>query len=70
MYENQMMDEFMALNNVWNDLKPAVRHQELMDSWAESFLQDVKEAGVEDKPAIAISDYLENAYLPELYAFV
>lgn len=69
MYENQMMDEFMALNNVWNDLKPAVRHQELMDSWAESFLQDVKEAGVEDKPAIAISDYLENAYLPELYAF-
>ena len=69
MYENQMMDRFLSENNAWNALKPDVDHQELMDSWADAFLKDVYEASGNKTPSIAIADYLENAYLPELYAF-
>lgn len=69
MYENRMMDEFLSLNNAWNALHIDADHQELMDSWADALLEDAAQAGVQSKPAIAIVDYLENAYLPELYAF-
>lgn len=71
MYENRMTDEFLSLNNAWNEISEhwEIEHQELMDSWVDAFLLDVEQATGNTHPSIAIADYLENAYLPELYAF-
>lgn len=69
MFENDTMYDFLSLNNAWNHFQPDHEYMPLMDTWADAFLQDVKEAGFEGDPVILITDILENAYLPELYAF-
>lgn len=45
-----------------------MEYLDLMNPLADALLADIQEATGLDVPAIAISDFLENAYLPELYA--
>lgn len=68
MFENDRMHEYLKYNNAWNALKPDVEYLELMNPLADALLADIKEATNLDRPSIAISDFLEDAYLPELYA--
>lgn len=69
MFENDTMHEFLKYNNAWNALKPEVEYMNLMDPWADAFLEDFFQAKPDEDPSIVITDILENAYLPELYAF-
>lgn len=69
MFENNRMFEFLSLNNAWNALAPDVEYMELMDTLIDALLEDIREATGLEQPKIVISDFLENAYLPELYAF-
>lgn len=68
MYENDLMFKFLAQNNVWKALKPEVSYMPLMNPLVDALLLDLEQATGKKKPVIAISDFLENAYLPELYA--
>lgn len=69
MFENNTMVDFLKYNNAWNALKPDVEYMELVDTWIDALLVDVTEATGLERPAVAISDFLENSYLPELQAF-
>ncbi len=69
MYENDQLNVFMKDNNAWMALKPDVEYMELCESWVDAFLKDVKEATGNEHPSIVITDFLEKAYLPELYEF-
>ena len=69
MYENDKLAELMKDNNAWQALQPDVDYMELCESWVDAFLKDVKEASGNEKPSIVITDFLEKAYLPELYEF-
>lgn len=69
MFENNKMVDLLSYNSAWQNVKPDVEYMELMETWADAFLKDAKEATGLDKPAIVITDFLEQAYLPELYAF-
>lgn len=69
MFENDTMYGLLGLNNAWNALQPPHEYMPLMETWADAFLEDVRAAGFAGKPRILITDILENAYLPELYAF-
>lgn len=68
MFENDLMHDFLRYNNAWNALAPKVEYLPLMDPLADALLEDIHQATGKDTPAIAISDFLEDAYLPELYA--
>lgn len=69
MFENNRMYDFLSLNNAWTTLRPDVEYLELMDTLIDALIADIQEATGLEKPVIAITDFLENAYLPELYAF-
>lgn len=69
MFENNTMYDLLSLNNAWQHFSPDHDYMELMDTWIDAFLEDVKEASGKDNPNIVITDILENAYLPELLAF-
>lgn len=68
MFENDRMHTYLKYNNAWQELAPQVEYLDLMNPLADALLADIQEATGLDVPAIAISDFLENAYLPELYA--
>lgn len=70
MFENDMMYGFLPLNNAWNALQPETEYMELTQKWADAFLSVWEESGQEGQPSIVITDFLENAYMPELEAFV
>lgn len=69
MFENNTVYELLSQNNAWKALHPEHEYMELMETWIDAFLKDVKEATGNEKPNIVITDILENAYLPELLAF-
>lgn len=69
MFENNTVYELLQQNNAWMHFHLDHEYMELMDTWIDAFLLDVKEATGKEKPNIVITDILENAYLPELLAF-
>lgn len=70
MNENRRLNEFLDLNNAYMALKPKVEILELMESWVDSFLLTYASSkNAKTDPHIAIVDFLENAYLSELYQF-
>lgn len=69
MFENDTVYGLREENNAWRHFHPEHEYMDLMEPWADAFLQDVKEAAGNEKPNIVITDILENAYLPELAAF-
>ena len=68
MFENNTVYELLQQNNAWMHFHLDHEYMELMDTWIDAFLLDVKEATGKEKPNIVITDILENAYLPELLA--
>ena len=70
MFENDTMKDLMKYNNVWNELKPDVEYMELTDPWVDGLISVYRQTkDAKDNPSILITDFLEKAYLPELYAF-
>jgi hypothetical protein len=68
MNENRRLNEFLPLNTVYEHFQPKAQIMELVESWADCFLQLCAQA-LDEEPVIAITDFLERAYLPELYVF-
>lgn len=69
MFENDTMAEFLIHNNAWQQLHLNAQIMPLMEPWADAFLEDFEQARPGELPSIVITDFLEDAYLPELYAF-
>lgn len=70
MNENRRLNEFLDLNNAFTALKPDCEIMELMESWVDAFLLTYASSfEAKSDPHIAIVDFLENAYLSELYEF-
>lgn len=70
MNENYRLTEFLKLNNAYEAIHPDVEVMELMESWIDAFLLTYDSSpNAKEDPRIAIVDFLENAYLSELYQF-
>lgn len=70
MNENRRLNEFLDLNNAYMALKPKAEIPELMEAWVDAFLLTYASSkNAKTDPHIAIVDFLENAYLSELYQF-
>lgn len=70
MNENRRLHEFLKYNEPYQVLHPDVEEMELMDSWIDAFLEDYAQSPkAQEAPVIAITDFLEKAYLTELYVF-
>ena len=66
MNENHKLNEFLSLNNVFMNNKPEYEIMELIQSWIDAFLLNCKHR---KDIHVGIVDFLENAYLSELYVF-
>lgn len=70
MFENAQMNQIMEKNNAFKNVNPNVEALELMETWADKFLDIYGRSALKDeKPSILITDFLENAYLPDLKDF-
>ena len=70
MNENWRLNALLELNNAYTALKPHVEVLELMETWIDAFLKTYHEtANAKENPNVAIVDFLEKAYLSELYQF-
>ncbi|MGM9947500.1 circularly permuted type 2 ATP-grasp protein [Floccifex sp.] len=69
MNENRRLNEFLIYNNVFQALKPDIEIMELMQTWIHSFLDICQQAHLKKDMHIGIVDFLDKAYLKELYAF-
>lgn len=74
MFENEMMASFMKDNDAWNHFRPNARSLALMQPWVDAVAEIWKQARkrnpeLPEKPAVIVTDFLENAYYPELVAF-
>lgn len=70
MNENWKMNSLLPLNNAWDALKPDCEIMELMESWIDAFMEDYRQTpDAKENPGIAMTDFLENAYISEFYQF-
>lgn len=70
MNENKQLNDFLAFNNIFQRDPEDYEIPELVQSWANAFIQTMKEdPKVCEKARIGICDFLENAYYTELYVF-
>lgn len=70
MNENKRLNEFLALNNAYTSLHQDFEILELVESWIDIFLKiSQQDSKLPKKPNIAIVDFLDKAYLSELYVF-
>lgn len=70
MNENRRLYEFLPYNTPYTQLPVQAESMELMESWADAFMQDYAASKFRDEtPVIAITDFLEKAYITELKAF-
>lgn len=68
MHENAKLAELLKLNNVYMQDPHTYEQMELEDHWVDAFLS-LADDKIPPHPMIAIVDFLENAYLNELYVF-
>ena len=68
MHENAKLAALLSLNNVYQQDSHTYEQMELEDHWVDAFLS-LADENVPDHPMVAIVDFLENAYLNELYVF-
>ncbi|MEY8381298.1 glutathionylspermidine synthase family protein [Ileibacterium valens] len=73
MYENDTMAEFFQKENeAFKHFQPEVEYMNLMQPWVESFMEvwkQTKASKDKEVPSVVITDFLEDAYYPELVAF-
>ena len=70
MNENKRLNDFLPFNNIFQHDPEDYEILELVQSWADAFIQTMKEdSKVCEKARIGICDFLENAYYTELYVF-
>lgn len=70
MNENARIHEFLKYNPAVEEIVPETESLELVNNWVKAFMADYDASDKKDeKPVIAITDFLEKAYLPELYVF-
>lgn len=70
MNENERLNQIFSMHNILQKDKRHYEFMELVQAWAKAFLSIAKEdPKVPDKPMIAIVDFLNHAYLNELYVF-
>lgn len=70
MNENHRLNEFLKYNNAYQELDKNFEILELVETWADEFLKVcADDKKLADKPNIAIVDFLDKAYLSELYVF-
>lgn len=70
MNENKRLNDFLQYHNLYCIDPDTYEIMELVESWVDAFLQTMKEdPSVPEHANIAICDFLENAYITELYVF-
>lgn len=70
MNENERLNQIFSMHNILQKDKRHYEFLELVQAWAKAFLSIAKEdPKVPDKPMITIVDFLNHAYLNELYVF-
>ncbi|MGN1276692.1 MAG: circularly permuted type 2 ATP-grasp protein, partial [Floccifex sp.] len=69
MNENRRLNEFLIYNNAFQTIKPEIEIMELMQTWIDAFLEICQQARLKKDMHIGIVDFLDKAYLKELYAF-
>lgn len=70
MNENKRLNEFLSLNNAFMALDTDFEIMELVNTWVDVFLKICHtDPKLKEKPNIAIVDFLDKAYLNELYVF-
>lgn len=70
MNENKRLNDFLKLNNIYQNDPHAYEILELVDSWADALISTMKQDPiVSPSSRIGICDFLENAYYTELYVF-
>lgn len=70
MNENKRLNDFLSLNNAYNALNSDFEIMELLEKWADVFLEVCAQNKKLNKhPNIAIVDFLDHAYLSELYVY-
>lgn len=68
MHENAKLAELLKFNNVYRQDPHTYEQMELEDHWVDAFLS-LADDQIPPHPMVAIVDFLENAYLNELYVF-
>lgn len=70
MNEIRRLNSFLQLNNAYEHFKPKGEIKELMYSWVDAFMKNYEQSSLKDqKPSVAITDFLEKAYITDLNAF-
>lgn len=70
MNENKRLNEFLSLNNAFMALNTDFEIMELVNTWVDAFLKICQsDCKLGQSPNIAIVDFLDKAYLNELYVF-
>ncbi len=70
MNENNRLNHLLAMNNVYSHDTHSYEIMELVQSWGQAFLELCsKTKDMPEKPMIAIVDFLDRAYINELYVF-
>lgn len=70
MNENQRLNDFLSMHNIVQKDKRQYEYLELVNAWVRELFTLAKEdQKIPDYPMIAIVDFLDHAYLNELYVF-
>lgn len=70
MNENKRLNDFLSLNNAFMALDTDFEIMELVNTWVDAFLKICQtDPKLGNMPNIAIVDFLDKAYLNELYIF-
>lgn len=70
MNENKRLNDFLSLNNAFMALDTDFEIMELVNTWVDAFLKICQtDPKLGNMPNIAIVDFLDKAYLNELYVF-
>lgn len=70
MNENKRLNDFLSLNNAFMALDTDFEIMELVNTWVDAFLKICQtDPKLGNMPYIAIVDFLDKAYLNELYVF-
>lgn len=68
MNENKRLYDFLSLNNVYKHFDEEYEYLELVDAWVKAFIETCQKANL-SAYRIGIVDFLDKAYLSELYVF-
>ena len=69
MNENQRLNALLSMHHIFKQDKRNYEYMELVQSWVNEFLKIASQADMPKHPMIAIVDFLDHAYLNELYVF-